>query len=33
VTSCINTMMSYFINIGWRNPSWEGKETQHTREN
>jgi hypothetical protein len=24
-------MMSYLINIGWRNPSQEGKETKHKR--
>jgi hypothetical protein len=33
VTSSMNTMMSYLINIGRRNPSREGKENQHTREN
>jgi hypothetical protein len=32
VTSSMNTMMSYLINIGRRNPSREGKETQHMRE-
>jgi hypothetical protein len=32
VTSFMNTMMSYLINIVRRNPSREGKETQHTRE-
>jgi hypothetical protein len=28
----MNIMMSCLINIGWRNPSREGKEIQHTRE-
>jgi hypothetical protein len=32
VTSSMNIMMSCLINIGWRNPSRGGKETQHTRE-
>jgi hypothetical protein len=32
VISSTSLMMSYLINILWRNPSREGKETQHTRE-
>jgi hypothetical protein len=32
VTSSMNTMMSYLINIGRRNPSRKGQKTQHTRE-
>jgi hypothetical protein len=32
VISSTSFMMSYLINIGRRNPSREGKETQHTRE-
>jgi hypothetical protein len=32
VISSASFMMSYLINIGRRNPSREGKKTQHTRE-